>query len=65
MDYIKNSEGFGDKWFHCETIKEFDIVFEEALKLKCPVRIECITDKDVKVLLMIPSCGTIDDIIAD
>ena len=65
MDYIKVAEGFGAKGFRCETINEFENAFEEALKCKCPVWIECVIDKDLKVLPMIPSGGTIDDIIVD
>ena len=65
MDYVKVAEGFGAKGFHCETIKEFEEAFEEALKCKCPVWIECIIDKDLRVLPMIPAGGTIDDIIVD
>ena len=65
MDYVKVAEGFGAKGFHCETIKEFEAAFEEALKCKCPVWIECVIDKDLKVLPMIPAGGTIDDIIVD
>ena len=65
MDYVKVAEGFGAKGFRCETIKEFENAFEEALKCKCPVWIECVIDKDLKVLPMIPAGGTIDDIIVD
>ena len=65
MDYVKVAEGFGAKGFRCETIKEFEEAFEEALKCKCPVWIECIIDKDLRVLPMIPAGGTIDDIIVD
>lgn len=65
MDYVKVAEGFGAKGFRCETINEFEKAFEEALECKCPVWIECVIDKDLKVLPMIPSGGTIDDIILD
>ena len=65
MDYVKVAEGFGAKGFRCETIKEFESAFEEALKCNCPVWIECVIGKDLKVLPMIPAGGTIDDIIVD
>lgn len=65
MDYVKVAEGFGAKGFRCETIGEFESAFEEALKCKCPVWIECVIDKDLRVLPMIPAGGTIDDIIVD
>ena len=35
----------------------------QNLKEKVPVWIECIIDKDLKVLPMIPSGGTVEDII--
>lgn len=64
MDYIKVAEGFGAKGFRCETLKEFEEVFDKALKEKnIPVWIECIIDKDLKVLPMIPAGGTVEDII--
>ncbi|WP_300365873.1 biosynthetic-type acetolactate synthase large subunit [Brachyspira sp.] len=65
MDYVKVAEGFGARGFRCETINEFEKAFEEALECKCPVWIECVIDKDLKVLPMIPSGGTVDDIIVD
>ncbi|MEI0531286.1 biosynthetic-type acetolactate synthase large subunit [Brachyspira pilosicoli] len=65
MDYVKVAEGFGAKGFRCETISEFESVFEEALKCKSPVWIECVIDKDLRVLPMIPAGGTVDDIIVD
>ena len=63
MDYIKIAEGFGAACFKCETLEEFEKVFENALKEKVPVWIECVINKDLKVLPMIPSGGTIEDII--
>ena len=65
MDYIKVAEGFGAKGFRCKTISEFENAFEEALKCNCPVWIECVIDKDLRVLPMIPAGGTVDDIIVD
>ena len=46
-----------------ETLEEFKKAFDSALKEKVPVWIECIIDKDLKVLPMIPSGGTVEDII--
>ena len=37
----------------------------EALKSKGPVWIECVIDKDEKVLPMIPAGGSIEDMIMD
>ena len=39
--------------------------FAEALKSKGPVWIECVIDKDEKVLPMIPAGGSIEDMIMD
>ena len=45
---------------------EFKKAFEEALENKnCPSVIECIIDRDEKVLPMIPPGGSFDDIIVD
>lgn len=64
-NYVKLAEGFGAKGYHCESIEEFAQAFEQALKSKCPVWIECVIDKDEKVLPMIPAGGTIEDMIMD
>lgn len=64
-DYVKLAEGFGAKGYHCETLAQFAAAFEQALKEKGPVWIECTIDKDEKVLPMIPSGGSIEDMIMD
>ena len=46
--------------------KKMDYVkVAEGFGAKCPVWIECVIDKDLRVLPMIPAGGTIDDIIVD
>lgn len=64
-NYVKLAEGFGAKGYHCESVAEFAQAFEQALKSKGPVWIECVIDKDEKVLPMIPAGGTIEDMIMD
>ncbi|WP_367925935.1 biosynthetic-type acetolactate synthase large subunit [uncultured Ruthenibacterium sp.] len=64
-NYVKLAEGFGAKGYHCESVEEFSAAFEQALKSKGPVWIECVIDKDEKVLPMIPAGGTIEDMIMD
>lgn len=64
-DYVKVAEGFGAKGFRCTTTKELEDALDLALKEKIPVWIECIIDKDEKVLPMIPSGGTVEDIMVD
>jgi acetolactate synthase-1/2/3 large subunit len=62
-NYVKLAEGFGAKGWHCETPEEFEDAFAEALKNDGPSWIECVIEKDEKVLPMIPAGATIADII--
>lgn len=64
-DFVKLAEGFGLKGYRCTNLSEFQTAFAEALKRKGPTWIECIIDKDEKVLPMIPGGGDIDDIIME
>ena len=61
--YVKVAEGFGAKGYSCRTAEEFRAALEEAVKLDTPVWIECIVDREERVLPMIPGGGTVDDII--
>ncbi len=61
-DFVKVGQGFGVEAFRCTTIAEFEEAMKKAVKLDKPVWIECIIDKDEKVLPMIPAGGTIEDI---
>ncbi|WP_300703900.1 biosynthetic-type acetolactate synthase large subunit [uncultured Campylobacter sp.] len=66
MDYVKVAQGFYAKGFSCKNLNEFKEAFSEALKEKnTPVWIECIIDKDEKVLPMIPAGGNVENIIVD
>lgn len=62
-DYVKVAEGFGAKGYSCRTAEEFKAALDEAMKLDTPVWIECIIDREERVLPMIPGGGTVDDII--
>ena len=62
-NYVKLAEGFGAKGWHCETPQEFEAALKEALKNDEPSWIECVIEKDEKVLPMIPAGATIEDII--
>lgn len=64
-DYVKLAEGFGLKGYHCENLAEFKAAFAEALTHKGPTWIECMIDKDEKVLPMIPGGGDINSIIME
>ena len=62
-NFVKLAEGFGLKGYHCENLAQFQEAFADALKQKGPTWIECMIDKDEKVLPMIPGGGDINDII--
>ena len=61
-DYPKLAEAFGAQGRRCTNLEEFRQAFAWALEQRGPVWIECVIDKDEKVLPMIPAGGTLDDI---
>lgn len=61
-DFPKLAEAFGAQGRRCTSQPEFEQAFAWALEQKGPVWIECVIDKDEKVLPMIPAGGTLDDI---
>ena len=62
-NYVKVAEGFGGRGFHCETPEQFEAAMKEAMTIKGPVWIECIVDREEKVLPMIPGGKTVTDTI--
>ena len=64
-DFAKVAEGFGLYGVRVTTPAEFEAAFATALRENKPVWIECVIDKDEKVLPMIPAGGTVEDIIAE
>jgi len=64
-DYVKVAEGFGLPGFRCHDVKQFREAFAHALALGGPAWIECLIDKDEKVLPMIPEGGYMEDMILD
>jgi acetolactate synthase-1/2/3 large subunit len=64
-NYPKLAEGFGLTGFEVNTIEEFEEAYKKALKIDGPVWISCNIDKEERVLPMIPSGGTIDNMIKD
>ena len=62
-DYVKVAEGFGGRGFHCETPAEFEAAMKEAMTMTGPVWIECVIDREEKVLPMIPGGKTVNDTI--
>lgn len=61
-DFVKLAEAFGAKGYRANNIAEFKDAFSKALKENGPVWIECAVDKDERVLPMIPSGKTVNDI---
>lgn len=61
-DYKAVAEGFGARGYRVTNLQEFEDALKDALASKGPCWIECPIDKDEKVLPMIPSGGTIDEI---
>ena len=64
-DFVKLADGFGLKGYRCKNLPEFQAAFADALKQKGPTWIECVIDKDERVLPMIPGGGDINDIIME
>ncbi len=62
-DYVKVAEAFGGKGYHCETPLDFEKAMTEAMRADGPVWIECVIDREEKVLPMIPAGGTVHDTI--
>ncbi|NLK36577.1 MAG: biosynthetic-type acetolactate synthase large subunit [Epulopiscium sp.] len=62
-DYVKLAEAFGATGYRATTIEEFRAAFAQALEKNAPCVIECLIDRNEKVLPMIPAGGSLDDII--
>ena len=60
-DYVKVAEAFGAVGFRCTTPAEFDAAMKKAMTIGGPVWIECVIDREEKVLPMIPAGGTVHD----
>lgn len=64
-DYVKLADAFGAQGYHTQTPEQFRTALQKALQHKGPSVIECLIDKDERVLPMIPPGGTVDDIMVD
>jgi acetolactate synthase-1/2/3 large subunit len=64
-DFVKLAEGFGAKGYRASTVEEFEAAMKEALKAKGPVWIDCVIDREERVLPFIPGGKTVEDIIVD
>jgi len=63
-DYVKLAEAFGARGFRVTNLAELRDALTDALQRTGPVVIDCVIDKDERVLPMIPAGGTVDDIVA-
>lgn len=64
-DYVKVIEGFGGKGYRATNLEEFKEAMAKALEDKCPVWIDCMIDREERVLPFIPAGKTVDDAIID
>ncbi|MDL2293498.1 biosynthetic-type acetolactate synthase large subunit [Ruminococcaceae bacterium OttesenSCG-928-D13] len=62
-DFVKLAEGFGATGYRATNPAEFRDAMEKAMASEGPVWIECVVDRNEMVSPMIPSGGTIDDMI--
>jgi acetolactate synthase-1/2/3 large subunit len=54
-DFVKLAEAFGVKAFRITKHSEVEKVLSEAISLNKPVLIDCVIDKDINVLPMVPA----------
>lgn len=64
-DYVKLAEAFGARGARCTTPDELRAALQAALAHDGPTVIECVIDRDERVLPMIPAGGDIQNIVAD
>ena len=64
-DYVKVIEGFGGKGYRATNLEELKDALAKAVQDKCPVWIDCLIDREERVLPFIPTGKTIDDAIID
>ena len=62
-NYVEVAKGFGGIGYHCETPAEFEEAMKAAMNAQGPVWLECVIDREEKVLPMIPAGGTVHDTI--
>ena len=64
-DYVKLAEAFGAQGFRCTTPDELREALTRAMAHNGPTVIDCVIDRDERVLPMIPAGGDIQNIVAD
>lgn len=65
LDFVKLAEVYGVEAYRVVSEDEFDDAIKKALSADRPVLIECMIDKDEKVLPFIPAGGSVEDTIEE
>ncbi|WP_026487029.1 biosynthetic-type acetolactate synthase large subunit [Caldanaerobius polysaccharolyticus] len=65
LDFVKLSQAYGVDALRVTTPEEFDEAMKKALAEDKPLVIECMIDKDEKVLPFIPAGGSVEDTIEE
>ena len=63
VDYVQMAQSFGALGYRCENVDELEQAFSEAVQAGRTAVLECVIDKEEFVLPMMPSGGTVDNII--
>ena len=64
-DFVKIAEGFGARGFRAQSLEQLKAILDGHFNSPAPIVIDCVIDKDERVLPMIPPGGSIDDIIVN
>ncbi|MGI6577944.1 MAG: biosynthetic-type acetolactate synthase large subunit [Eubacteriales bacterium] len=64
-DYVKLAEAFGAKGFRITSNADMTQVLDQVFSYNGPCVVDCVIDRDEKVVPMIPSGKTVDDIIIE
>ena len=62
-DFVKLAEAFGATGFRADNAAAFEKCVKQAFAADGPVLIDCIIDKDERVLPMIPPGGAVEDLV--
>lgn len=60
-DYLKLAEAFGIKGYRIASRSDIEPVLKEALHQQVPVLIECVIDRDLNVLPMVPAGNSVEE----
>ena len=61
VDFVKVSEGMGAKGYRVQTIEEFEAALKDAMALNIPCVIDCLIDREDKVLPMVSPGAAISE----